>query len=247
VTDKPYQRVLLKLSGEVLAGPDPFGLHFPTLDILARQIREARELGCQVGIVVGGGNIFRGRLAREHGMDVASADTIGMLATTVNALALQDRLESLGVYTRVLSAIRMEQVCEPYIRRRAIRHLEKGRVIIFAGGTGNPHFTTDTAAVLRAVETHAEVVLKGTKVDGVYSADPEKERSATLFREITFQEALDRKLRIMDLTALTLCLENRLPLVVFNIQKDGNLVRVLRGERVGTLVHAGKEGRERHD
>jgi uridylate kinase len=240
VTQPAHRRVLLKLSGEILAGERGFGLHRPTIRSIADQIRRARELGCEIAIVVGGGNIFRGKQAQEDGLGHAAADTIGMVSTVINSLALQGQLENLGVYTRVLSAIHMDQVCEPYIRRRAIRHMEKGRIVILAGGTGNPYFTTDTAAVLRAVEITSDVVLKGTRVDGVYSADPEKDASAELFTEITFREALDRQLRIMDLTALTLCMENRLPIVVFNIKEEGNLERLLRGEKIGTRVHLGE-------
>jgi uridylate kinase len=242
VTQPAYRRVLLKLSGEILAGERGFGLHRPTIRSIADQIRRTRDLGCEIAVVVGGGNIFRGKQAQEDGVGHAAADTMGMVSTVINALALQGQLENLGVFTRVLSAIHMDQVCEPYIRRRAIRHLEKGRIVILAGGTGNPYFTTDTAAVLRAVEIHSDVVLKGTRVDGVYSADPEKDASAELFTEITFREALERQLRIMDLTALTLCMENRLPIVVFNIKEEGNLERLLRGEKIGTWVHLGQQG-----
>lgn len=242
VTPRAYSRVLLKLSGEILAGDRGFGLHGPTIRSLAQQILRAHETGCQIALVVGGGNIFRGRQAEDTGMDHAAADTIGMVSTVINSLALQGRLEELGIFTRVMSAIHMDQVCEPYIRRRAVRHMEKGRVVILAGGTGNPYFTTDTAAVLRAVEIHSDVVLKGTRVDGVYSSDPEKDPGAQLFDKISFQEAIERQLRIMDLTALTLCMENRLPLVVFNIKREDNLERLLLGQSVGTRVHMAREG-----
>jgi len=242
VAQPAYRRILLKLSGEILAGAGGYVLDWSALESITRQIKKAHDMGCEIGIVVGAGNIFRGRDAVGHGVDPPSADTIGMLATTINALSLQARFEAAGLHTRVLSAIRMEQVCEPYIRRRAIRHLEKGRVVIFSAGTGNPYFTTDTAAVLRAVEIHSEVVLKGTRVDGIFSEDPEINPKAAFFKDITFQEALERQLRIMDLTALTLCMENGLPLVVFNIKNEGNLERLLLGERVGTLVRRQREG-----
>lgn len=232
----------MKLSGEILAGDGGTGLHFSTIQNLARQISRVHDLGCETGIVVGGGNLFRGRQAIADGMDSAAADTIGMLGTTINALALQGQLENLGKETRVLSAIRMEQVCEPFVRRRAIRHLEKGRIVVFAAGTGNPYFTTDSAAVLRAAEIHSQVVLKGTKVDGVYSSDPVVNPAAEFYSELTFQEALSRQLRVMDLTALTLCMENNLPVVVFNITVPGNLERLLKGERLGTRILRGQEG-----
>jgi uridylate kinase len=231
-----YRRVLLKLSGEILAGEGKAGLDHPTLDILAAQIREIHELGVETAIVVGGGNIFRGTEAAATGMDRASADMIGMLATVINGLALQEHLERLGSYTRVLTALKMEQVAEPFIRRRAIRHLEKGRIIILAAGSGNPYFTTDTAAVLRAIECRCEVVLKGTKVDGVHSADPMRVSSTVRYPELRHQDVLDQNLRVMDMTAITLCMENHLPIVVFNIQVPGNLRRVILGEPIGTIV-----------
>jgi uridylate kinase len=232
-----YRRILLKLSGEILAGEDRAGLHHPTLRILAEQVREIHELGVETAIVVGGGNIFRGTEGASAGMDRASADTIGMLATVMNGLALQEHLERLGSYTRVLTALKMEQVAEPFIRRRAIRHLEKGRIVILAAGSGNPYFTTDTAAVLRAIECGCEVVCKGTKVDGIHSADPVRDPSAVRLPELTYQDVLDRRLRVMDMTAITLCMENHLPIIVFNIQVPGNLRRVVLGERIGTIVH----------
>jgi uridylate kinase len=231
-----YKRVLLKLSGEVLAGGEGFGISPPVIGDVAEQIREITQLGVQVGIVIGGGNIFRGLAAAHLGMDRVNADSMGMLATVINALALQDCLEKLGVPTRVMSAVHVMQVAEPYIRRRAIRHLEKGRVIILAAGTGNPFFTTDTAASLRAVEIGAEVILKATKVDGVYTADPEEDASAVFLKEISFKEVLTRGLRVMDATAISLCMENNIPIVVFKMNDDGNLRRVLLGEDVGTLV-----------
>jgi uridylate kinase len=231
-----YKRVLLKLSGEVLAGGEGFGISPPVIGDVAEQIREITKLGVQVGIVIGGGNIFRGLAASHLGMDRVNADSMGMLATVINALALQDCLEKLRVPTRVMSAVHVMQVAEPYIRRRAIRHLEKGRVIILAAGTGNPFFTTDTAASLRAVEIGAEVILKATKVDGVYTADPEIDDTAEFLKEISFKEVLTRGLRVMDATAISLCMENNIPIVVFKMNDDGNLRRVLLGEDVGTLV-----------
>jgi len=236
MTPPRYKRVLLKLSGEVLAGGEGFGISPPVIGDIAEQIREITKLKVQVGIVIGGGNIFRGLAAAHLGMDRVNADSMGMLATVINGLALQDCLEKLGVPTRVLSAVHVMQVAEPYIRRRAIRHLEKGRVIILAAGTGNPFFTTDTAASLRAVEIGAEVILKATKVDGVYTADPELDSSAEFLKEISFKEVLTRGLRVMDATAISLCMENNIPIVVFKMNGDGNLRRVLMGEDVGTLV-----------
>jgi uridylate kinase len=235
-TPPRWKRILLKLSGEILAGEDKSGLHHPTIRVLAEQIGEVHRLGCELAIVVGGGNIFRGAEAAQTGMGRASADMIGMLATVINALTLQEHLERLGFHTRVLTAIKMEQVAEPLIRRRAIRHLEKGRIVILAAGTGNPYFTTDTAAVLRAVECDCEVLLKGTKVDGIHSADPVKDPKAILLPRLGYREILDRDLRVMDLTAITLCMENKLPIVVFNIQIPGNLRAVVLGETIGTLV-----------
>jgi uridylate kinase len=231
-----WKRILLKLSGEILAGPDRSGLHHPTIRVLAEQIGAVHDQGVEIALVVGGGNIFRGTEAEAIGMDRASADHIGMLATVINALALQEHLERLGYYTRVLSAIKMEQVAESFIRRRAIRHLEKGRIVILAAGSGNPYFTTDTAAVLRAIECGCEVLLKGTKVDGMYTADPVHHADADRLPRLTYQEVFDRGLRVMDMTAITLCMENHLPIVVFNVQVPGNLRRVVLGEEIGTLV-----------
>lgn len=232
-----YKRILLKLSGESLLGNQEFGIDNSVLAKYAEEIKAVSELGVEVAIVIGGGNIFRGVQAVEGGMkDRANADYMGMLATVINSMALQGALEDIGVYTRLLSAIKMEQVAEPFIRRRAIRHLEKGRVVIFGAGTGNPYFTTDTAASLRAVEIEADVILKGTRVDGIYTADPEKDASATKYDEISFTDAIRRNLRVMDMTAFTLCQENDLPIVVFNMNLKGNLVDLVKGDKVGTLV-----------
>lgn len=231
-----YSRVLLKLSGEVLAGPRPYGTDPETLRGLAGEIREVCDLGVQVALVVGGGNIFRGLAASAQGMDRATGDTIGMLATVMNCLALQDALESKGVDTRVMTALEMRQIAEPYIRRRAIRHLEKGRVILLAGGTGNPYFTTDTAAVLRAAEIRAQVILKGTKVEGIFSEDPVLNPKATFFGRLSYQEVLQRNLRVMDATAISLCMDNLLPVIVFNVRTRGNIRRVVLGEPIGSTV-----------
>ncbi|HEU4341280.1 MAG TPA: UMP kinase [Candidatus Binatia bacterium] len=235
-----YQRIILKVTGEVFAGPQQFGIDAGTVKAFAQEIKEVKEMGCELALVIGGGNIFRGAVASEIGMDRASADTMGMLATVINSLALQDALEKLGVSTRVLSAIEMRQVAEPYIRRRATRHLEKGRVVIFAGGTGNPYFTTDTTASLRAMEVGAEVILKATKVEGVYDADPLKYEGAKKFEELSYIEVLNRELKVMDSTAISLCMDNHLPIIVFNIMEKGNIKRVVSGESIGTLVSAGK-------
>ena len=231
-----YQRILLKLSGEILAGTGGSGIDETVIDGLAEEIRDVHALGVQVGLVLGGGNIFRGLPASARGMDRVNADYMGMLATVINSLALQQFLERRGVYTRVMSSIEMARVCEPYIRRRAVRHLEKGRVVILAAGTGNPYFTTDTAAALRAVETGADVILKATRVDGIYSGDPLQDPSATFFPEISYLDILNRGLKVMDSTAISLCMDNRLPLVVFNVGTHGNLLRVVKGEAVGTRV-----------
>jgi uridylate kinase len=231
-----FQRILLKLSGEQLAGKAGHGIDDQIMSGLAEQIREVHELGVQVGIVCGGGNIFRGLAASTRGMDRVGADYMGMLATVINGLALQHALEKRGLYTRVMSAIEMDRVCEPYIRRRAVRHLEKGRIVIMAAGTGNPYFTTDTAAVLRGIEIGADVILKATKVDGIYSGDPVKDPSATFYPKITYLDILQRGLKVMDSTAISLCMENRLPIVVFNAGVDGNLLKVVQGEAVGTRV-----------
>jgi len=231
-----YQRILLKLSGEQLAGRAGHGIDENVMNSLADQIREVHDLGVQIGIVCGGGNIFRGLAASTRGMDRVGADYMGMLATVINGLALQHSLERRGLYTRVLSAIEMERVCEPYIRRRAVRHLEKGRIVIMVAGTGNPYFTTDTAAVLRGIEVGAEVILKATKVDGVYSGDPMLDPNATRFTEIRYMEVLSRGLKVMDSTAISLCMENKLPIVVFDVGTPGNLVQVVQGAPVGTVI-----------
>ncbi len=222
-----YQRILLKLSGEILAGETSHGIDEAVMGSLAEEIRAVHALGIQVGIVTGGGNIFRGLAASTRGMDRVGADYMGMLATVINGLALQHALEKSGVYTRLMSAIEMARVCEPYIRRRAVRHLEKGRIVIMAAGTGNPYFTTDTAAALRAIEIGADVILKATKVDGVYSGDPLLDPTATFFPRISYLDILNRGLKVMDSTAITLCMDNRLPLVVFNIRQNGNVLRVV--------------------
>src|ERR1700749_2148807 len=231
-----YKRILLKLSGESLMGDKNFGLDSAVISQYAKDIKSITELGVQVAIVIGGGNIYRGTNEAETGIERAHGDYMGMLATVINGMAMQAGLEKIGVYTRLQSAIKMEQIAEPYIRRRAIRHVEKGRVVIFGAGTGNPYFTTDTAGSLRAIEINAEVILKGTRVNGIYSADPEKFPDATRYEKITFQECISKNLRVMDMTAFTLCMENKLPIIVFDMNKPGNLLRVVRGEKVGTLV-----------
>ncbi len=235
--DLKYPRVLLKLSGEALAGEQGYGIAPRVVEAITEEIRGLHAMGVALGLVIGGGNIVRGTTASQQGMDRVSADYMGMLATVINALALQDLLERKGIETRVLTAIRMEQLAEPYIRRRAIRHLEKGRVVIFAGGTGNPYFSTDTAAVLRGIEMEADVIIKATKVEGVYSADPAKDPAAEFIPEISFMDALTRELAVMDAAALSLCKDNGIPIVVLNLQTTGAVARVVRGERVGTLVH----------
>ncbi len=236
MTDSAYQRVLLKLSGEALMGDQGFGIDPDTITFVAGEVLSAVELGVEVAIVVGGGNIFRGIAASSFGMDRASADHMGMLATLINSLALQDALEKKGIQTRVQTAISMQEVAEPYILRRALRHLEKGRVVIFAAGTGNPYFTTDTAAALRANEIHADVLLKATKVDGLYTADPVKDPDAKFISHITYMEVLERQLRVMDMTAISLAMDNQLPLVVFNLTTPGNVKKVVAGEKIGTRI-----------
>jgi uridylate kinase len=238
MSDPVYRRVLLKLSGEALMGEQAFGIDPAVSTQIAREIGGIQELGVQTAVVIGGGNLFRGLAASAKGMDRATADYMGMLATVINALALQDALEQIGVPTRVASAIEMRAVAEPFIRRRAVRHLEKGRVVIFAAGTGNPYFTTDTAAALRAMEMKADVILKGTKVDGIYTADPLVDHSATKFTEISYLKVLERGLKVMDATAISLCMDNKLPIVVFNLRTPGNVRRVITGEPVGTTVRA---------
>jgi uridylate kinase len=232
-----YKRILLKLSGEALLGDKEFGIDTQILNMYAAEVKAVAEAGVEVAIVIGGGNIFRGVSGVEGGMkDRANADYMGMLATVINAMALQGALENEGLYTRLLSAIKMEQVAEPFIRRRAIRHLEKGRVVIFGAGTGNPYFTTDTAASLRAVEIEADVILKGTRVDGIYTADPEKDSNAKRFEHISFTDVIQQKLQVMDMTAFTLCQENALPIIVFDMNRPGNLLNLVLGNKVGTLV-----------
>jgi uridylate kinase len=234
-----YKRVILKVTGELFAGQERHGIDAGMIRSFAEEIREVRKMGCELALVIGGGNILRGAEASEWGLDRATADTMGMLATVINSLALQDALEKIGVATRVMSAIEMRQVAEPYIRRRATRHLEKGRVVIFAGGTGNPYFTTDTTASLRAMEIGAEVILKATKVNGVYDVDPMKNPSAKRFGQLTYIEVLSRDLKVMDSTAISLCMDHSLPIVVFNIMEKGNIRKVVSGESIGTLVSAG--------
>ena len=231
-----FKRVVLKLSGEALQGNLGFGIDYNILISIARQIKEVKSLGVEMAVVIGGGNIFRGIAGSTKGMDRASADYMGMLATVLNALALQDALEKNGVFTRVQSAIEMEALAEPYIRRRAIRHLEKGRVVIFAGGTGNPYFTTDTTAALRAIEIGAEVILKATKVDGVYSSDPVKNKAAKRYETLRYIDVLKRGLKVMDATATSLCMDNELPIIVFSMKKAGNIKRVIMGEKIGTTI-----------
>ena len=232
-----YKRILLKLSGEALMGDKNFGMDSSVIGQYAQDIKELTELGVQVAVVIGGGNIYRGMNEAETGIERAHGDYMSMLATVINGMALQAGLEKIGVYTRLQSAIKMEQIAEPYIRRRAIRHLEKGRVVIFGAGTGNPYFTTDTAGSLRAIEINADVILKGTRVDGIYTADPEKDPTATKFNAISFQECLSKNLKVMDMTAFTLCMENNLPIIVFDMNRMGNLKRVVTGENVGTVVN----------
>ncbi len=235
---EPYKKILLKLSGEALAGDAGYGIDTDVLRGLAAEIQGVRQAGVEVSVVLGGGNIFRGIKGATQGMDRASADYMGMLATVMNCLALQDSLEHLGVNTRVQSAIEMRELAEPYIRRRAMRHLEKGRVVIFGAGTGNPYFTTDTTAALRAMEVGSEVVIKATKVDGIYDADPKKVPSAKRFDKISYLEVLQKRLEVMDSTAISLCMDNKMPIIVFNLSEKGALLRLVKGEAVGTLVHS---------
>jgi uridylate kinase len=234
-----YRRIVVKLSGEALAGGQGYGIDPPVLDRVAAEVRDVSALGVQIAIVIGGGNIFRGIAASAGGMDRATADYMGMLATVINALALQDSLEKSGLQTRVLSAIEMRAVAEPYIRRRAIRHLEKGRVVIFAAGTGNPFFTTDTAGALRAVEIGADAIMKATKVDGIYSADPMVHKDAERLAHVTYIEVLNRGLRVMDAAAISLCMDNKLPIIVFDLTRPGNIKRIVLGEPVGSIVSSG--------
>ncbi|GIV44699.1 MAG: uridylate kinase [Bacteroidia bacterium] len=231
-----YQRILLKFSGEALMGNKQFGIDSATLDMYAQEVKKVVELGVQVAIVIGGGNIFRGIQGTTQGMDRSQSDYMGMLATVINGLALQDALERAGLQTRVQSAIQINQVCEPFIRRRCIRHLEKGRIVILVAGTGNPYFTTDSAAALKAAEIDAQVVIKATKVDGVYTEDPTKNPNATKFDEVTFDYVINNKLSVMDITAFTLCQENKIPIVVCDVHQPDNLVKIVKGEKIGTLV-----------
>ncbi len=231
-----YKRILLKLSGEALMGNKQYGIDNDRVKQYAEDIKAVHDLGLEIAIVIGGGNIFRGLSAEKSGMDRAQADYMGMLATVINSMALQDALEKIGIKTRLLSAIKMEQICEPFVRRRAIRHLEKRRIVIFGAGTGNPYFTTDSAAALRAIEINANVVLKGTRVDGIYSADPEKDPSAIKYSQISFKEVYNNGLNVMDMTAFTLCKENKLPIIVFDMNNSDNLMKIAKGEEIGTLV-----------
>ncbi len=231
-----YKRILLKLSGESLMGDKNYGIDPNMLQQYTNEIRKVKEMGVEVAIVIGGGNIFRGVQAAKSGIDRVQGDYMGMLATLINAMALQSALEQGGMYTRLMSGIKIESVCEPFIRRRAIRHLEKGRIVIFGAGIGNPYFTTDSTASLRAIEVEADVVLKGTRVDGVYTADPEKDKTATKYHTISFQEVYEKNLNVMDMTAFTLCQENNLPIIVFDMNKLGNLSRLVQGEEIGTLI-----------
>ena len=235
-TSMKYKRILLKLSGESLMGDKQYGIDNNQVLQYAKDIQSVYNEGIEIAIVVGGGNIFRGLSAEKSGMERAQADYMGMLATVINCMAMQNALESIGVETRLQSAIKMEQICEPYIRRRAMHHLESGKIVIFGAGTGNPYFTTDTAASLRAIEIKADVVLKGTRVDGIYTADPEKDPSATRYDEISYQEVYDKGLNVMDMTAITLCQENNLPIIVFDMNKEGNFMKIAKGEAIGTLV-----------
>lgn len=232
-----YKRILLKLSGEALMGDQPFGIQSDQLQHYAAEIKTIAEAGVEIAIVIGGGNIFRGLSAEKSGVERVQGDYMGMLATVINGMALQSAMESIGLYTRLVSAISMEQIAEPYIRRRAIRHLEKRRIVIFSAGTGNPYFTTDSAAALRGNEINAEVLLKGTKVDGIYTSDPKKDADATKYSKISFKEAIDQSLGVMDMTAFTICQENKLPIIVFDVTTKGNLLKIIQGEtNLGTLV-----------
>jgi uridylate kinase len=236
-----YKRLLLKLSGESLMGDKGFGIDHKVLEFFADEVKSIHEYGVEVGIVIGGGNIYRGLSAGDQGIDRVTGDQMGMLATLINSLALQNAVEKKGIFTRLMSSIKMEEIAEPYIRRRALRHLEKGRVVIFGGGTGHPYFSTDTAASLRAIEIQADVIIKGTRVDGVYDSDPEKNLSALKFNRISYLDVLKKNLKVMDLTAVSLCQENKLPIVVFNMDIPGNLLKLVNGETVGTVIHDEEE------
>jgi len=239
-----YKRILLKVSGEILAGGMGFGIDAKSIQTVAEELKQARDLGVQLGVVIGGGNIFRGLSSASVGMERVSGDFMGMLATVINSIALQDYLERLGVPTRVCSALNIEQIAEPFIRRRALRHLEKGRIVIFAAGTGSPNFTTDTASSLRAVEIEADIILKGTRVDGVYSADPEKHEDARKYDELTYLDVVKRGLKVMDPTAITLSMDNNLPIIVFNFTVPGNLKKIIQGIKIGTIVRDDDHDRE---
>lgn len=241
-----YKRVLLKLSGESLMGDKGFGIDNKVLEFFSDEVKKVHSEGLQLGIVIGGGNIYRGLSATDQGIDRVTGDQMGMLATMINSLALQNAIEKKGIFTRLMSSIKMEEIAEPYIRRRALRHLEKGRVVIFGAGTGHPYFSTDTAASLRAVEIKADAIIKGTRVDGVYDSDPEKNPSAFKFDKISYLDILKKNLKVMDLTAVSLCQENNLPMVVFNMDKPGNLLRVVKGETVGTVIHDEEEALEKN-
>lgn len=232
-----YKRILLKLSGEALMGNQQYGIEAERLNQYSEDIKKAKELGVEIAIVIGGGNIYRGVEAEKSGIDRVQGDYMGMLATVINGMALQGSLEKAGMYTRLMSGLKMDQVCEPFIKRRAVRHLEKGRIVIFGAGIGNPYFTTDSTASLRAIEMHCDVVLKGTRVDGVYSADPEKDPDAVRYKQVSYKEVYEKGLNIMDMTAFTLCQENNLPIIVFDMNKPGNLLKVTQGEEAGTLIN----------
>ncbi len=236
MSDLKYKRILLKLSGESLMGKKGFGIDHHVLDFFSTEVKKAHDIGVEVGIVIGGGNIYRGLSASDQGIDRVTGDQMGMLATVINSLALQNAIEHKGIYTRLMSSIHMEEIAEPYIRRRAIRHLEKGRVVIFGAGTGHPYFSTDTAASLRAVEIEADAIIKGTRVDGVFDSDPEKNADAVKFETISYLDILKNNLRVMDLTAVSLCQENKLPMVVFNMDLPDNLIKLVKGEKVGTVI-----------
>jgi len=240
-----YKRILLKVSGEALMGDRDYGIDPKVLHRFSHEIHQVHKTGVEIGIVIGGGNIYRGVEKSSDGVDKVTGDQMGMLATIINGLALQSALEHLNLFTRLLSPIKMEEIAEPFIRRRAIRHLEKERIVIFGAGTGNPYFTTDTAAALRAIEINADVIVKGTRVDGVYSSDPEKNSRASMFKEISYQEVLAKDLKVMDLTAITLCKEHRMPIIVFNMNKSGNLKRIVMGEKVGTVVSSDRAAKRK--
>ena len=237
MSQSKYKKILVKISGEILCGKDRFGIHSSTISRLAEELVEVHQLQVQTAVVVGGGNIFRGASDQSHGIDRASSDYMGMLATCINALALQDAIEKKGIETRVQTALHISEVAEPYIRRKALRHLKKGRIVIFAAGTGNPYFTTDTAAALRAMEMGMDILLKATKVDGVYEEDPEKNKNSKKYDELKYIDVLNKRIKIMDSTAISLCMDNQMPLIAFNVKQKGNIVRIVKGEKLGTLIH----------